>query len=811
MKSLAKLAVSYPWAVIAITLGITLAMGSVIAIRGIHFNGSLESLARKDSDSQFYDKVKGAFGDDRVIVVALTTDDVFTPQFVNKLAKLTSELEGVPGVEEAQSITNIKSIRRAGDDVVVDKLVPPGATEEELKALRAGVVTDPIYVKNYISEDGRTAGINVFLKQMDESATRQVAREVSRIARAGAGHDDLLLAGVPIMDDVGINSMTKDMLLCSPLAALVCAVIFFLAFRSVWGAVLPMGAIMIGITWTLGLMSLMNRPITIATLSLPIILFAVGGSYMFHVLNQHRLSMTGGLGGSGRGRTSKSVTQGQTWFEPLYPGAGDPKIDWLWGLRFILPAVLVSGLTVIAGFGALASSSIPTARDMGLFDTLGVAAILVITITFVPAMLTVIKPERMGISRTRAEHHHYPGLMTRVLGNVTSIVLHRPGLVLGVCGILVLAAMAGLTRLRVNTNYLKIFPASSRMVRDTNQLHERLAGVSTIELIVTGPPGMVYSPEALKNIDSLEKFVRVQPGVDSAISIVDIIKRVSSTLDPHQAPDAVPSTEESTRRIYQDFLAGQRSVSRLAEVGQNQSGSRAAIVVRTNIFGSDEVHRLIDSINRWSRDHLAPGLEARATGSVVLLNDASDAVGASQVSSLAIALTSIYIMMVALFASPLIGLVALIPNVVPVLWLFGFLGATGIPLDITTSLVATSALGLAVDNAVHMIRRYRQCSSEVGEDGWTMWLTMHRTGRPMILANLTLMAAFSVFMASSFVPVRMAGLLWVVTIAGCLGADLFLLPVLMKARICRVGVDRAKTPVPEALSPELVQDAERFR
>jgi len=811
MKSLAKLAVSHPWAVIAVTLGITLAMGSVIAIRGIHFNGSLESLARKDSDSQFYDQVKGAFGDDRVIVVALTTDDVFTPQFVNKLAKLTSELEGVPGVEEAQSITNIKSIRRAGDDVVVDKLVPPGATEEELKALRAGVVTDPIYVKNYISEDGRTAGINVFLKQMDESATRQVAREVSRIARAGAGHDDLLLAGVPIMDDVGINSMTKDMLLCSPLAALVCAVIFFLAFRSVWGAVLPMGAIMIGITWTLGLMSLMNRPITIATLSLPIILFAVGGSYMFHVLNQHRLSMTGGLGGSGRGRTSKSVTQGQTWFEPLYPGAGDPNIDWLWGLRFILPAVLVSGLTVIAGFGALASSSIPTARDMGLFDTLGVAAILVITITFVPAMLTVIKPERMGISRTRAEHHHYPGLMTRVLGNVTSIVLHRPGLVLGVCGILVLAAMAGLTRLRVNTNYLKIFPASSRMVRDTNQLHERLAGVSTIELIVTGPPGMVYSPEALKNIDSLEKFVRVQPGVDSAISIVDIIKRVSSTLDPHQASDAVPSTEESTRRIYQDFLAGQRSVSRLAEVGQNQSGSRAAIVVRTNIFGSDEVHRLIDSINRWSRDHLAPGLEARATGSVVLLNDASDAVGASQVSSLAIALTSIYIMMVALFASPLIGLVALIPNVVPVLWLFGFLGATGIPLDITTSLVATSALGLAVDNAVHMIRRYRQCSSEVGEDGWTMWLTMHRTGRPMILANLTLMAAFSVFMASSFVPVRMAGLLWVVTIAGCLGADLFLLPVLMKARICRVGVDWAKTPVPEALSLELVQDAERFR
>jgi len=196
----------------------------------------------------------------------------------------------------------------------------------------------------------------------------------------------------------------------------------------------------------------------------------------------------------------------------------------------------------------------------------------------------------------------------------------------------------------------------------------------------------------------------------------------------------------------------------------------------------------------------------------VLLNDASDAVGASQVSSLAIALSSIYIMMVLLFRSPLIGLVALIPNVVPIVWLFGFLGVTGIPLDITSSLVATSALGLAVDNAVHMIRRYRQCSSEVGEDGWTMWLTMHRTGRPMILANLTLMAAFSVFMFSSFVPVRLAGLLWVVTIAACLAADLFLLPVLMKSRICRVGVKAEQSLASIISSSDLAhQDAERSR
>src|SRR5262245_3524546 len=313
MKNLAKLAVSYPWAVIAATLMITVLMGTVIGIRGICFNGSLESLARKDSDSQFYEQVKGAFGDDRVIVVALTTGDVFTPAFVSKLSKLTSDLESIPGVEEAQSICNVKSIRRMGQDIVVDKLVPATMSQQELTSIRASVVTDPLYVKNYISEDGRTASINLFLTQMDELANRRVAQEVTRIARAQAGSDDLILAGVPIMDDAGIGSMTRDMLVCSPLAALVCALIFYLAFRSLWGAVLPMGAILIGITWTLGLMSLMNRPITIATLSLPIILFAVGGSYMFHVLNQYRLSMTGGIGGTAGGGTLKQVRKRPPW------------------------------------------------------------------------------------------------------------------------------------------------------------------------------------------------------------------------------------------------------------------------------------------------------------------------------------------------------------------------------------------------------------------------------------------------------------------------------------------------------------------
>jgi predicted RND superfamily exporter protein len=217
-----------------------------------------------------------------------------------------------------------------------------------------------------------------------------------------------------------------------------------------------------------------------------------------------------------------------------------------------------------------------------------------------------------------------------------------------------------------------------------------------------------------------------------------------------------------------------------------------------NLFSSNELRELTRQINEWSAVNLPQGVSQRATGSIILLNDASDAVAASQTSSLAIALVTIYLMMVVLFRSFATGLLALIPNLLPIVAYFGFMGWSGTDLDITTSLVASAVLGLAVDNAVHMIRRYRQSVAErqqwtnrgempVGlsatDEGWVMWLTMLRTGKPMVLANFMLIAAFLVFVLSSFVPVRISGILWALGIAACLAADLVLLPVLMKSKL----------------------------
>jgi predicted RND superfamily exporter protein len=768
MTHLAKFVVLHPKKIIATTVAITVCFLAIIFTRGIGFNGSPETLARKDADLEFFYQTRQNFGDDRVILAALTTTDVFTREFIARLSRLTDKLAALDVVAETIILTNNKSIRSQDRTVSVDKLIPssllssPDADQRLIK-LKEEITRDPLYAKQFISTDGRTAAINVFMKSMGESQMRAAAEAVERVVKSEAAGDDVLLSGVPILDSRGIKSMFRDMNVLSPAAALLCFFVFLLAFRTFWGAALPMAALIIGLVWSMGLMSLLDRPITLATLSLPTTLMAVGSSYIFHVLNQYRISMSS--------LDSSSTPDGE-------------RIAWMNGLSFIAPAVIVSGTATMAGFGALASSSVPTARDMGIFEALGVGGMLLLTVLFVPAALTLLPRNALG----RNVKQDYATWLNNSLRSITALVLFRRRTVL----IAFLAATvligAGSVFLKVNTDYLRIFPRESETVQDAEKLHERLAGAATVQLVVSNEGGDLRS--FLAAVEKLERFALSRPGVDAAVSIADIVKRMNRVLPgkPDEMVEEIPRDAGRLQLMMRDYLSQDESLARLI----TSDASRAMVVLRINLFGSNELRELTRAIDEWSASNLPPGVKQRATGSIILLNDASDAVAASQSSSLAIALVSIYLMMVATFRSFATALLALIPNLLPIVGYFGFLGWSGTTLDITTSLVASAVLGLAVDNAVHMIRRYRQSVAERAtgdggqarfDEGWAMWLTMLRTGKPMVLANLMLIAAFLIFVLSSFVPVRTAGVLWALTILACLAADLIFLPAMMKTKL----------------------------
>jgi predicted RND superfamily exporter protein len=417
---------------------------------------------------------------------------------------------------------------------------------------------------------------------------------------------------------------------------------------------------------------------------------------------------------------------------------------------------------------------------MGAFEATGVLFMLSLSLLFIPAVLLMLSPATKG--RHATQERDYATWLNGPLRQVTALILFRRGAVIIAALAVTLLVGAGAFRLRVNTDYLRIFPETSDTVHSASKLHERLAGSASIQIVVSGKPGAIAQPELLESVGSIEKYALTQPGVDAALSVASIVERFGEFFP--STGSGQDSKREWLQGAFDNYLSQDETLFRLV----SRDYSRAIIVLRTNLFGSNELRRLTQSLEEWAGQNLPAEATARATGTFILLNDASDAVAASQLSSMATALLAIYLMLTALFRSFATGLLALIPNLLPLVCYFGFLGWMDIPLDITTSLVASAALGLAVDNSVHMIRRYRQSSAErrtghETDEGWVMWLSMLRTGKPIVLANGMLIVAHLLFMLSSFEPVKTAGLLWAVTIFSCLIADLIFLPVLMKTRL----------------------------
>src|SRR5215471_824943 len=212
----ARFVVLHPKPIIAITLAVTAAYLAIILFFGVSFNGSPETLARKDENYDFYNETRRVFGDDHVIIVAITTTDVFKSDFLRKLNDLTERLAAVNGVDQALSLTNIKAVKKVEGGISIGRLIDLQSKEQldsnSLARLKGEVTSDPLYSRHYVSTDGKTAAIDVFLKTMGEAESREVAEHVERVAKSEANGDEIFLAGVPIVDVRGIKSMLRDML-----------------------------------------------------------------------------------------------------------------------------------------------------------------------------------------------------------------------------------------------------------------------------------------------------------------------------------------------------------------------------------------------------------------------------------------------------------------------------------------------------------------------------------------------------------------------------------------------------------------------
>jgi hypothetical protein len=726
----------------------------------IRLDSSVESLLpRDDPDKQYYQEVRQLFGDDEMGVIGLVTDDIYTPEVLRKIKRLTEEIKKVDGVEDVRSLTNAPDIiaRVAGDEQAL--LVPDiPATTTAWEELKKKLADTPIYLKNLVSPDGRAAAINISFRDSlsdDEFLRRGIDDTIQAIVDRENGPEQLYYTGAPHFKAYLTKSMREDLTRIMPLTLLLVVVVLFLSFRSLRGVLLPALTVIVSLIWTLGIMVLAGNRLSLGSIALPPLLLVLGTAYSLHVVAEY--------------------------YELAVPGRPVSEVV-LETLRQTSTPVFIAAMTTVLGFLSLVVNRIISIKEMGIYSSVGITLAFVLSIVLVPALLALLPPP------TRREATYSPAL-SATLQRLARISIRHRGAVIVIGIFISLLSAWQLPSIRADSNFQSFFREDDPIRQATNAIDHHLAGGTAFHVVIDGKgPDSVSTWDALREIKDLQLYIDSLPGVHKTVSFVDyceILDRALQELLPEGENAEVLQPQEKT-----SFWDNPSQLDGLMQlvflipntvsgVVNHPNYSRANILVRTSLYRASDVLATVDKIQAFAQQHFPPELTVRPTGTLILHARTTTDLITGQIESLALTAGIIFVIMSGMFLSTRVGLIAMIPNLFPILVFFGLLGATGAVLSLTTNTIAAIALGIAVDDTIHIMTRLSSEVRATGDQEQALLQALSTVGKPALYAALLVFSGFLVLGFSTFVPIQEFGVLSATTVAVGLVGEIVLLPALL--------------------------------
>ncbi len=767
-------------------LGLTL--GLLSQLPKITIDTSNEGFLHKNDPILLdYNEFRNQFGRDETVVVAIQTSNVFNLAFLEKLRQIHEALESeVPYIDEITSLINARNTRGLADTLIVEDLMEEWPqSSADLADLKNRVMQNEMYRNLLISETGSFTTIIIrtqsFSAQGDiedplagfddaslttpspavenESATQYLTdAENSEVVQAVQGVVDrfqsdenpIFLAGSPSVTHFLKRSLMGDMRKFVAISLLIVAVVLFIMFRRISGFILPLVVVILSLLTTLAIMAITGTAIKVPTQILPSFLLAVGVGTSVHIL---------------------------AIFYHQFDQTGDKRKAIAFALSHSGLAVIMTNVTTASGLMSFSTADVAPIADIGVFAGIGVLLAFVYTLILIPAFLSLIplKP------RKHSQGYKRSSLMDRFLNAVSSFSTRRPWPILVIGGIIILGSFAFAIQLKFSHHVLGWFPEDNSVRVATKTIDTQLRGSVSLEVIIdTGKENGLYDPGFLKRLDQAATDMEARDFgayfVGKAWSLPSILKETNQALNENQPSHyTIPNNRDL---IAQELLLFENSGSDdLEDVVDSQfSKVRFTLKVpfRDVILSAD----LLREVPAYFKANF-PDAEIVLTGLMSLLGRILTQAVRTMAKSYLIAIVIITILMILLIGRLRIGLLSMIPNLTPILLTMGLIKILGFPLDLFTMMVASIAIGLAVDDTIHFMHNFRRYYEREKDPVKAVYETLHTTGRAMLVTTIVLSLGFFVFMFATMNNLINFGLLTGFTIIMALVSDYLIAPALM--------------------------------
>ena len=772
------------WWILVLALAMT--AGTATQLKHFYIDASLEGFFHQDDPVRvIYDEFREQYGRDTFILISLEPNTpIFEREFLETLRDLHARLENeVPLVVEVTSLVNARITRGEGDELVVGELMEDWPEDDAaLRAIESQARANPFYQNNLISGDGKLTSIMVELEvysqlggegdaldgfadggdsgseDEDEPVTYLTGAEEAEVIGAVLAmleeyrSDDLTIevAGTPVLTGQFALMMQADMGRFTALALLIIVISLAMLFRRVGAVLVPLVTVICSVISTMSIMAGTGTPLTSPTQIIPTFLLAVGVGGSVHIMTIY-------YQGRRRGLTKE---------DGLAHALGHSGL-----------AVIMTSLTTAGGLLSFVAAELLPISHFGVFAPIGVMVSLFYTLTMLPA-LVAISP-----GRSRAQAEAKPLFFTqRLLIDAGVFSTRHSTPILVATFVLVVVSVYGASMIRVAHSPFDWFPEGDMVRRGMETMDTNMGGMGNIELIVdTGRVNGFHDPAFLESADRLRDYIYTLDIRDvragKVQSLTDVLKETHRALNENRIEYyAIP---EDPNLVSQELLLFENAGSDDVEDLVDSTFQSGRITVRVPMNDAMAFPPFIQAVVEEAERVFGPEVSIRVSGIVHVIGATMTAVVQTMLRSYAMALAIITPLMVLLIGNVRVGLLAMIPNLTPILLTLGIMGWADIPLDTFTLLIGSVAMGLAVDDTIHFMHNFRRYFDEHANVEVAVRKTLETTGQALLFTSIVLALGFAIYTQAYLTNLFYFGLLTALTIVFAFLADIVLAPALL--------------------------------
>ena len=786
-------------------------------VRDFDLDASADSLLlENDKDLRNYRELTARYATSEFLFVAYVPNgDLFADESLATIRSLRDEFRSLDMIASVMSLIDAPLLKQAEGKLsdVANNYRTLIAADVDIEKAREELLDSPLFNELIISKDGTTTAMmltlredahhqelsrrrnELTLKKFEtglDSAERQELSEVNAEYFAGkevvdaavrgvigeirevmARHENtgtLYLGGVPMIADDMITFIENDLVVFGGGIMIFMIAMLYIIFRQLRWVVLTLGTCFLAVLVMVGMLGLVGWKVTVISSNFISLVLIITMSMIIHLVVRYRQLC---------------------W---VHPELGQRELVQETTRKLFWPC-LYTALTTMIGFGSLVLSSIKPIIDFGWMMTMGLAVTVLLCFLLFPAVLVMLDRSRGGAD----EQSEVP--FTAGLAKLTE---RHGNKVLVVSLLLMVISIVGISRLEVENSFVNYFSEDTEIHHGLKLIDDKLGGTTTLDVVVKFMEEPQEEPQEEPAEGEGDEFDSLfgEIEVDKADywftpEKIDLIKGIHKYLETLPGVGKVRSLA-STVWIAEDLARGQEfDTFELAILNKRMPEAlRSEMITPYVSIAEDEARinvRVKDSMKDLHRKELLEKIRTdllnnfdlapdslQLSGLMVLYNNMLQSLYRSQIQTLGIVILGIALMLLVLFRSPTLAVIGIVPNILAALIILGLMGLAGIPLDMMTITISSITIGIAVDNSIHYIYRFREELEKHGGDYLETMRVCHASiGRAVYYVAITIIVGFSILVMSNFIPTIYFGLLTALAMILALFAALTLLPKLI--------------------------------